>query len=396
MRSPILVLVIAASSSRRQSDPWPPNQSRAEPSHVATADEVRRLAEPSAYAPPPAARRRRRRHICRNVFLAGERVYKMKKPVRFAFLDFSTLARARGRLPRGAAPQPTSRAGRLSRCRSADARGCGRGVAARRGRRRRLARRDAAPAGRADARSAASPTDTLDARRIEALAATLARFLCERRALHDDARTIMSRASFASRRKIDGSIAMARAFAARPSQPAHLALLDRLESALSRLRRRRSETRVRAGRIVDGHGDLRPEHICFSDPIAIFDCLEFNRRIATGRSVRRARLSRCRMRAARRAEIGPQAIVAPWRVGSAMRRRPRCSRSMAPAARCCARVSRSLIFSIAHPRQPEKWEPLAAPLSAARRRAPHGDRLRAASAAISRASPRAHSARARR
>jgi predicted kinase len=37
------------------------------------------------------------------------------------------------------------------------------------------------------------------------------------------------------------------------------------------------EERVRTGRIVDGHGDLRPEHICLSDPIAIFDCIEFNR-----------------------------------------------------------------------------------------------------------------------
>lgn len=34
--------------------------------------------------------------------------------------------------------------------------------------------------------------------------------------------------------------------------------------------------RVRAGRIVDGHGDLRPEHICMSEPIAIFDCIEFS------------------------------------------------------------------------------------------------------------------------
>lgn len=34
--------------------------------------------------------------------------------------------------------------------------------------------------------------------------------------------------------------------------------------------------RVRSGRIVDGHGDLRPEHICLSDPVAIFDCIEFN------------------------------------------------------------------------------------------------------------------------
>jgi aminoglycoside phosphotransferase family enzyme/predicted kinase len=36
------------------------------------------------------------------------------------------------------------------------------------------------------------------------------------------------------------------------------------------------EDRVRAGRIVDGHGDLRPEHICLSDPPAIFDCIEFS------------------------------------------------------------------------------------------------------------------------
>ena len=35
------------------------------------------------------------------------------------------------------------------------------------------------------------------------------------------------------------------------------------------------EQRVQEGRIVDGHGDLRPEHICFSDPIRIFDCIEF-------------------------------------------------------------------------------------------------------------------------
>jgi aminoglycoside phosphotransferase family enzyme/predicted kinase len=36
------------------------------------------------------------------------------------------------------------------------------------------------------------------------------------------------------------------------------------------------EQRVHDGRIVEGHGDLRPEHICFSKPIAIFDCIEFS------------------------------------------------------------------------------------------------------------------------
>jgi aminoglycoside phosphotransferase family enzyme len=35
--------------------------------------------------------------------------------------------------------------------------------------------------------------------------------------------------------------------------------------------------RVKQGRIVEGHGDLRPEHICLSDPPVIIDCLEFSR-----------------------------------------------------------------------------------------------------------------------
>lgn len=35
--------------------------------------------------------------------------------------------------------------------------------------------------------------------------------------------------------------------------------------------------RVQAGRIVEGHGDLRPEHICLKPEIAIIDCLEFSR-----------------------------------------------------------------------------------------------------------------------
>lgn len=34
--------------------------------------------------------------------------------------------------------------------------------------------------------------------------------------------------------------------------------------------------RVRRGRIVDGHGDLRPEHICLLDRPVVFDCVEFS------------------------------------------------------------------------------------------------------------------------
>ena len=37
------------------------------------------------------------------------------------------------------------------------------------------------------------------------------------------------------------------------------------------------DRRVAEGRIVEGHGDLRPEHICLEDQPQIIDCLEFSR-----------------------------------------------------------------------------------------------------------------------
>ncbi len=37
--------------------------------------------------------------------------------------------------------------------------------------------------------------------------------------------------------------------------------------------------RARSGRIVEGHGDLRPEHICLQPTLAIIDCLEFSREL---------------------------------------------------------------------------------------------------------------------
>jgi len=38
------------------------------------------------------------------------------------------------------------------------------------------------------------------------------------------------------------------------------------------------EQRVKDGKIRDCHGDLHMEHICLTDPIIIFDCIEFNDR----------------------------------------------------------------------------------------------------------------------
>jgi aminoglycoside phosphotransferase family enzyme len=52
---------------------------------------------------------------------------------------------------------------------------------------------------------------------------------------------------------------------------AQLATLDRIRHLL--------DGRVHAGRIVEGHGDLRPEHVCLCDPLAVIDCLEFSREL---------------------------------------------------------------------------------------------------------------------
>lgn len=42
------------------------------------------------------------------------------------------------------------------------------------------------------------------------------------------------------------------------------------------------EKRVQSGRIRDGHGDLRTEHIYFHDGVQIIDCIEFNERFRYG------------------------------------------------------------------------------------------------------------------
>jgi aminoglycoside phosphotransferase family enzyme len=35
--------------------------------------------------------------------------------------------------------------------------------------------------------------------------------------------------------------------------------------------------RVLRRRIIDGHGDLRPEHICLGDPVALLNALDENK-----------------------------------------------------------------------------------------------------------------------
>jgi aminoglycoside phosphotransferase family enzyme len=67
---------------------------------ASVAEKVAFLSRPDAYRHRADEVVVRETHMS-GVFLAGPRVYKLKKPVHFPYLDFSTLAR-RGRLPRRA------------------------------------------------------------------------------------------------------------------------------------------------------------------------------------------------------------------------------------------------------------------------------------------------------
>jgi len=59
-------------------------------------------------------------------------------------------------------------------------------------------------------------------------------------------------------------------------------LVQRIDLAQRRFLQKRGHLiaeRLRHRRIVDGHGDLRPEHIWLDDKVRIIDCLEFNSRL---------------------------------------------------------------------------------------------------------------------
>ncbi|MBM3562367.1 MAG: hypothetical protein FJX16_12870 [Alphaproteobacteria bacterium] len=315
------------------------------------ADKVRFLAAPGACADTPASVVVLETHMS-YVFLAGDKVYKLKKPVRYPFLDFSTIK---------AREDNCREEVRLNRRLAADVylgvvpltyvapRGLALGgegdvvdwlVAMRR-----------LPGDAMLDRLIAE--DRLTTAHIDALCDTLAGFY------RHAGRSSISPEDYAQRffREQDKNRDMLtrRDFALDHGRtPILLDLLDaRLSASLSQL-----QDRVLEGRIVDGHGDLRPEHICLRDPIAIFDCLEFNAELRQvdpfdelaylgvecaliGAKTIGAELVD---KVARRLSIEP-----PWRLVS-----------LYAAWRAVLRARQSVAHLLDDtPREPAKWEPLA-------------------------------------
>lgn len=233
------------------------------------------LADPRSYPDSPEKVERVETHVSW-VFLAGAYVYKIKKPVKFDFLDFSTLsAREKAcerevRVNRRLAPDvyldvlPIYETSAGWSFKGEEYEG---GVSLPVEycvRMRRL------PADLFLSRLI--ETDQLAPAQIDALADVLVEFYRTCKTSEKIARAA-SAANFES--MVRANLKVLR------DHDSEAENLDRVESAqLEFLGRNEAlfEERAEAGKVRDCHGDLRAEHIVLTDPPAIFDCIEFNDR----------------------------------------------------------------------------------------------------------------------
>jgi len=205
-------------------------------------------------------------------FAAGDRVLKLKKPVRMPFLDFSTLearhfncseeVRLNRRLAPGVylgvVPLVRTSAGALAVGPPDDAPGevVDWLVAMRR-----------LPAARfLDAALRAGAVSALD---IDRLGDRLAQFFAAARRVDISGKQYVQR--FEALQAANRSVLLGPSFAELKAGP----VLDAADALLSRHAALLGE-RAERGHVREGHGDLRPEHIALNDAPVVIDCLEFN------------------------------------------------------------------------------------------------------------------------
>jgi len=241
-------------------------------STLTLAAKVAVLREPATYPEHPQRVDALETHMSW-VFLTDRYAYKIKKPVRYDFLDFSTLALRQQdceeevRLNRRLATNVYLGTVPLAPDARGNVRVGGDGEVI-----EWLVKMRRLPAERMlDHMIRQGTVQETD---IQNLATTLARFYqeCPRVALSGaQYRTEFAQTLAINLRELsvpDYELPLARIEAVYAAQMRFLSMQSGLFDA-----------RAQAGMIVEGHGDLRPEHICFEPGPVIIDCLEFNRRL---------------------------------------------------------------------------------------------------------------------
>ncbi|HWW46959.1 MAG TPA: hypothetical protein VNZ94_03865 [Xanthobacteraceae bacterium] len=238
---------------------------------ITLAEKAEFLSRPAAYADAPAQVTCRETHMSW-VFLAGDRVYKLKKPVRFPYLDFSTLARreaacrAELRLNRRLAADVYLDVAPLTASVRGLAIGGSGAVVDWLVVMRRLDERDTLERAIEERRIATWQLDRLIATLVQFYRHATPSAVPEAVHLRDWQENL----SFNRRVLLDESLGL----------PAgQVRRIDRIQRQFFERNRGMIAQRLRGRHIVDGHGDLRPEHIWLGDPVRIIDCLEFNPRL---------------------------------------------------------------------------------------------------------------------
>lgn len=205
------------------------------------------------------------------VFLTDIHAYKLKKPVRYEFLDYSTLeARRRTceeevRLNRRLAADVYCGIVPLTLTAQSNLQLEGEGEVI-----DWLVKMRRLPDDRMLDHAIATRTATEeDARKVGAVLATFYR----------NAPAVAMTASD-YRGRLAEEISSSRQELARPGYRLPVDSLDAIATAQLKFLEHEPEMfdeRVAAGKVVEAHGDLRPEHICLEGTPVIIDCLEFNR-----------------------------------------------------------------------------------------------------------------------
>lgn len=234
---------------------------------------VEAMRRPGFYEHRPDRVELRETHISW-VFLAGPLAYKVKKPVQLPFLDYRTLGRRREmcrqevRLNRRLAPDY------YLGVRSIISDGGGRGYSL-------SAEDDPAAVEYAVEMRPVPQSRTLErvladgslrAAEIQAVAERLARFHAEAERAPDPAATVTSLIA-----ALEENHATLNAHADETIPRPRREAAERFTRAwLDRGGRELLRRRAAAGLARDGHGDLRAEHVLLTDPVQIYDCIEFD------------------------------------------------------------------------------------------------------------------------
>ena len=291
------------------------------------------------------------------VFLAGDRVYKLKKPLVSEHFDFSDLAareancRKEVELNRRLAGDVYLRVARLARRPDGGLALDGNGetvdwlVVMRR-----------LPGDRMLDQMIAQTSFSLT--ELERLATRLAGFYAGQPAV------AVAPEAYAERfRREQATNRAVLASCAGDAPVRYVRLVERIDAALVG-RRPLLEERVLSGRIVDGHGDLRPEHICMTEPVVIFDCLEFSDELRQVDPVDELAFLGLECAVIGAAWVGPKlAESVMGQLGQSA------SEDLVALHTACRAMLRARL-SLAHlldpvPRTPEKWRPLAERYAAA-------------------------------